>query len=230
MIGLKQAAIAGLGIVALPGYVCRDEVRSGLLRRVLPIWLADDSTITALIPYRQACCRRSASSWITWRQSDAFDPGRVKACAQKSVQNCFSIAPALFARVRNNGFRKYDAYQTLVRGSPRPALMKLRSRPDTFLIQMHISFVSIRGKLPSALSSPAVLFADHAAPFRKALGRMLLHPLSQLRRAHQAGLHRDVSEVRGGHGLLVAISGEERLHSTAMILITTGEPRRCDRH
>jgi DNA-binding transcriptional LysR family regulator len=53
MIGLKQAAIAGLGIVALPGYVCRDEVRSGTLRRVLPTWLAGDSTITALIPYRQ---------------------------------------------------------------------------------------------------------------------------------------------------------------------------------
>jgi DNA-binding transcriptional LysR family regulator len=53
MTSLKQAAIAGLGIVALPGYVCRDEVRSGALRRVLPTWLADDSTITALIPYRQ---------------------------------------------------------------------------------------------------------------------------------------------------------------------------------
>jgi len=53
MIGLKQAAIAGLGVVALPGYVCRDEVRSGALRRVLPTWLADHSTITALIPYRQ---------------------------------------------------------------------------------------------------------------------------------------------------------------------------------
>jgi DNA-binding transcriptional LysR family regulator len=53
MIGLKRAAIAGLGIVALPGYVCRDEVRSGSLRRVLPSWLAGDSTITALIPYRQ---------------------------------------------------------------------------------------------------------------------------------------------------------------------------------
>jgi DNA-binding transcriptional LysR family regulator len=53
MIGLKQAAIAGLGIVALPGYVCRQEVRSGALRRVLPTWIAGDSTITALIPYRQ---------------------------------------------------------------------------------------------------------------------------------------------------------------------------------
>src|SRR6266403_1959225 len=53
MIGLKQAAIAGLGIVALPGYVCREDVRSGALRRILPAWLAGDSTITALIPYRQ---------------------------------------------------------------------------------------------------------------------------------------------------------------------------------
>ena len=53
MIGLKQAAIKGLGVVALPGYVCRDDVRSGALRRVLPNWLAGDSTITALVPYRQ---------------------------------------------------------------------------------------------------------------------------------------------------------------------------------
>lgn len=53
MIGLKQAAITGLGIVALPGYVCREELHSGALHRVLPSWLAGDSTLTALIPYRQ---------------------------------------------------------------------------------------------------------------------------------------------------------------------------------
>lgn len=53
MIGLKQAAIKGLGIVALPGYVCREDVASGALRRVLPNWLAGDSTLSALIPYRQ---------------------------------------------------------------------------------------------------------------------------------------------------------------------------------
>ena len=53
MIALKQAAIAGLGVVALPGYICREDVRSGALRQVLPAWLAGDSTITALIPYRR---------------------------------------------------------------------------------------------------------------------------------------------------------------------------------
>jgi DNA-binding transcriptional LysR family regulator len=51
--GLKEAAIAGLGIVGLPGYVCRQDVQAGSLRRVLPSWVADDTTITALIPYRQ---------------------------------------------------------------------------------------------------------------------------------------------------------------------------------
>jgi hypothetical protein len=54
------------------------------------------------------------------------------------------------------------------------------------------------------LSSPAVLLANHAAPCRQALGRMLVHPLGELRRAHQAGLHRDIGKVRGGDGLLVA--------------------------
>jgi DNA-binding transcriptional LysR family regulator len=50
MIALKQAAIAGVGVVALPGYVCREDVRLGALRQVMPAWLAGDSTITALTP------------------------------------------------------------------------------------------------------------------------------------------------------------------------------------
>lgn len=53
MLGLQQAATRSLGVVALPSYVCRDAVRAGKLRRVLPDWVAGDSTLTALIPYRQ---------------------------------------------------------------------------------------------------------------------------------------------------------------------------------
>src|SRR4029434_878827 len=34
---------------------------------------------------------------------------------------------------------------------------------------------------------------------------MRVHPLGELRRAHQAGLHRDVGKIRGRNGLLVAI-------------------------
>jgi DNA-binding transcriptional LysR family regulator len=53
MLSLKQAAVSGLGVVALPGYVCRDEVKSGALQRILPTVIAGDSTLTALMPYRQ---------------------------------------------------------------------------------------------------------------------------------------------------------------------------------
>ena len=49
---LKQAARDGLGIVALPGYVCRDEVKSGELERILPEWLAGEAYITAVLPFR----------------------------------------------------------------------------------------------------------------------------------------------------------------------------------
>jgi DNA-binding transcriptional LysR family regulator len=52
MVVLKQAARAGLGIVALPGYVCREEVLSGDLVRLLPSWSAGDASISALIPFR----------------------------------------------------------------------------------------------------------------------------------------------------------------------------------
>jgi DNA-binding transcriptional LysR family regulator len=50
---LKQAAEQGIGIVALPAYICRDEVASGRLVRVLPDWLAGESRITALMPHRR---------------------------------------------------------------------------------------------------------------------------------------------------------------------------------
>ena len=46
-------AIAGLSMVALPGYVCREELRSGGLPHVLLNRLAGVSTFTALVGYRQ---------------------------------------------------------------------------------------------------------------------------------------------------------------------------------
>ena len=53
MVSLKQAAVDGCGIVALPGYVCRDMVAAGSLQRILPDWLAGDAMLTALLPHRQ---------------------------------------------------------------------------------------------------------------------------------------------------------------------------------
>ncbi len=50
---LKRAAADGLGIVALPAYVCKSELHRGELTRVLPGWLADESIFTALLPHRR---------------------------------------------------------------------------------------------------------------------------------------------------------------------------------
>ena len=49
---LKQAAVNGMGIAALPAYVCKSELRSRQLTRILPGWLACESTFTALLPHR----------------------------------------------------------------------------------------------------------------------------------------------------------------------------------
>lgn len=49
---LKQAVQEGLGIVSLPAYICREEIRSGALQRVLPDWVEAEATITAVIPFR----------------------------------------------------------------------------------------------------------------------------------------------------------------------------------
>ena len=49
---LKQAAVNGMGIAALPAYVCKSELNSRQLTRVLPGWLAGESTFTALAPHR----------------------------------------------------------------------------------------------------------------------------------------------------------------------------------
>jgi DNA-binding transcriptional LysR family regulator len=50
---LKRAAAAGMGIVALPAYICKSELRNRELTRLLPDWIADESTFTALLPHRR---------------------------------------------------------------------------------------------------------------------------------------------------------------------------------
>ncbi|GJL88416.1 MAG: LysR family transcriptional regulator [Minwuia thermotolerans] len=53
MATLKQAAAEGLGIVALPHYVCRDEVAAGQLCRLLPDWTAGLPELSLLMPSRK---------------------------------------------------------------------------------------------------------------------------------------------------------------------------------
>ena len=52
MIAVKEATIANLGIAALPGYICKDELQSGKLRQILPGWIAADAKMSALMPSR----------------------------------------------------------------------------------------------------------------------------------------------------------------------------------
>lgn len=51
--GLQKAAISGLGIIALPHFMCREAVRAGTLRTILPEWTAGTGTMTALTPSRE---------------------------------------------------------------------------------------------------------------------------------------------------------------------------------
>ncbi|MEO0425088.1 MAG: LysR substrate-binding domain-containing protein [Pseudomonadota bacterium] len=53
MVTLRQAAMDGHGIVALPAYVCRAAVEKGHLVRVLPQWIAGDAYLAMLMPSRR---------------------------------------------------------------------------------------------------------------------------------------------------------------------------------
>lgn len=50
---LKYAAASGAGIVALPAYVCREELESGQLRRVLSNWHAGAAQLSLVAPIRK---------------------------------------------------------------------------------------------------------------------------------------------------------------------------------
>jgi DNA-binding transcriptional LysR family regulator len=52
LLSLKEAACANLGVAALPGYMCRTELRAGSLRQLLPGWIASDARLSALVPNR----------------------------------------------------------------------------------------------------------------------------------------------------------------------------------
>ena len=52
MTTLKRAAAFGLGITALPSYVCRPELEDGTLTRILPSWTAGSPQISLLMQSR----------------------------------------------------------------------------------------------------------------------------------------------------------------------------------
>jgi len=80
MVSLKRTAEASMGVVALPAYVCREEVKAGRLRRVLPHWIAAESTIPALMPSRRGMS--AAARAFLEHVAEGF-PGR---CSFKLLQ------------------------------------------------------------------------------------------------------------------------------------------------
>ncbi|MBP1883456.1 LysR substrate-binding domain-containing protein [Sinorhizobium mexicanum] len=50
---LREAALSGLGITALPRKLCAAEVAGGVLVRILPEWTAGRVTTTILMPHRR---------------------------------------------------------------------------------------------------------------------------------------------------------------------------------
>ncbi|MCE8032215.1 MAG: LysR family transcriptional regulator [Halomonas sp.] len=53
MQALQEAAIAGIGLVALPSFVCRAAVATGELQVLLPHWQLPDGQVHAVYPYRR---------------------------------------------------------------------------------------------------------------------------------------------------------------------------------
>ena len=51
---LKQAAADGMGIVSLPNYICKEELASGTLVRILPSWVTGEAQLSLLMPSRRA--------------------------------------------------------------------------------------------------------------------------------------------------------------------------------
>lgn len=53
MFALKQAAASGLGVALLPEVICREELKAGALRQLLPQWHCTPSEIQAVFPTRR---------------------------------------------------------------------------------------------------------------------------------------------------------------------------------
>ena len=90
----KRAAEAGHGIVALPAYVCREEVQSGRLVRILPDWVCGESRVTALMPHRRGMT--AAARAFVDHIAAAFPAAMsVKADTKKSIASKRDAEPLL---------------------------------------------------------------------------------------------------------------------------------------
>jgi DNA-binding transcriptional LysR family regulator len=71
---VKMAALEERGIAAVPAGICRAEIESGALVRVLPEWFAGGATITVLTPHRRGTLPsvRALSTFISGHLPEAM--------------------------------------------------------------------------------------------------------------------------------------------------------------
>ncbi|VTM54268.1 LysR family transcriptional regulator [Klebsiella pneumoniae] len=77
MLALREAAMAGVGVVQLPLLMVRDQLASGELEVVLDEWQPRREVIHAVFASRRGCCPPSGRWWTTsaksisgWRKID----------------------------------------------------------------------------------------------------------------------------------------------------------------
>jgi DNA-binding transcriptional LysR family regulator len=69
MAALRQAAIAGVGIVQLPTMMIWQDIEAGRLVHVLSEWRPRAGIVHAVSRHVAVFCRRFALCWIFWREN-----------------------------------------------------------------------------------------------------------------------------------------------------------------
>jgi len=82
---LRDAAIAGLGLVALPTFIVNDAIQRGELKSVLRDYDLDDPSIHAVCHPTVSCRQRSGPSSISSASASAGRPTGMRPCLRRAV-------------------------------------------------------------------------------------------------------------------------------------------------
>ena len=93
---LALAACASLGIAALPGYICRTELREGTLQQLLPDWSAADARISALIRAKSEGSGADLSA-----VKDAIDALRSRLDSVKEIKKTLTAIDSTTEKARD---------------------------------------------------------------------------------------------------------------------------------
>lgn len=123
MLALRDAALAGVGVVQLPSMFIRAELARGSLVQVLPGWAPRVEVIHAVYASRRGSCPRCGRCWIFWSSSSRPWP-RTEAvpavlwCAAAGVPGA-RTRPAARPAPRSRRSRARDRCRSAAGGSAR---------------------------------------------------------------------------------------------------------------